>query len=273
MSEEAPTVETRRLRLDTLLVRRGYAASRARARRLIEAEAVQVGGRVVTKPGRTVAEEAELTVTGSDIPYVSRAGLKLEAALDRFSLDPAGARALDVGASTGGFTDLLLQRGAREVVTVDVGTDQLHARLRDDPRVRGLEGTDIRSADPGLLGAPFPWLVADLSFLSLGGVLPVLRRLVTEDAVVAVLVKPQFEVGRGKVGRGGVVRDRRLREAALERVRAQAEGAGLRSGDAFEVPLAGESGNREYFLRLHPAPAGAAGRASGREIDPPGELG
>ncbi|KPV40268.1 hypothetical protein AN478_09195 [Thiohalorhabdus denitrificans] len=273
MSEEASPAEARRLRLDTLLVRRGHAASRARARRLIEAESVQVAGRVVTKPGRIVAEEAEVTVTGSDIPYVSRAGLKLEAALDRFALDPTDTRALDVGASTGGFTDLLLQRGAREVVTVDVGTDQLHARLRDDSRVRCLESTDIRSADPALLGAPFPWLVADLSFLSLGGVLPVLRRLVTDDAVVAVLVKPQFEVGRGKVGRGGVVRDRKLREGALEGVRAQTEGSGLRPGDAFEVPLAGESGNREYFLRLHPVPAGPTARAPGPEIDPPGELG
>ncbi|MFA9461106.1 TlyA family RNA methyltransferase [Thiohalorhabdus sp. Cl-TMA] len=255
MSEETEPLETARTRLDTLLVRRGFAASRARARRLVEAGAVHVDGRQATKAGRTVRDGAELMVTEPDIPYVSRAGLKLEAALDRFELDPAGARVLDVGASTGGFTDLLLQRGAREAVTVDVGTDQLHPRLRSDPRVRCLEGTDIREADRALLDAPFSWLVADLSFLSLGAVLPALRGLVEMDAVVAVLVKPQFEVGRGKVSRGGVVRDSSLREGALERVRGEAARSGFRSGAAFEVPLPGESGNREYFLRLHPVAA------------------
>ena len=240
------------IRLDTLLVQRGHAASRARARRLIEAGSVRVEGEIVTKPGRTVPEDAEPELDEPDIPYASRAGLKLEAALDHFRLDPAGARVLDVGASTGGFTDLLLQRGAAEVVTVDVGTDQLHPRLRSDPRVRCHERTDIRKVAPADLGAPFDWLVADLSFLGLGVVLPRLRPLVTGASVVLVLVKPQFEVGPRSVGNGGVVRDPAARQAALDRIRGQAGAAGFRPGEAFEVPVPGESGNREYFLRLEP---------------------
>jgi len=260
----APEAEPESVRLDTLLVRRGLAGSRARARRLVEAGAVLVEGCPASKPGRAVPEGARLTVTEADIPYVSRAGLKLEAALDRFDLDPAGERILDVGASTGGFTDLLLQRGAEAVVALDVGTGQLHPRLRSDPRVLCFERTDIRGADSERLGAPFPWLVADLSFLSLGAVLPALRRLVTEDAVVAVLVKPQFEVGRSRVGRGGVVRDSRHREEALDSVRRQAAESGFRAGAAFEVPLAGEAGNREFFLRLHPRGPGAGSPHGGK---------
>ncbi len=240
------------IRLDSLLVRRGRAASRARARRLIEAGTVRVDGKVVTKPGRQVEEEAELEVTEPDIPYASRAGLKLEAALSHFRLDPAGVRALDVGASTGGFTDLLLQRGAVEVVAVDVGTGQLHSRLRSDLRVRCLEQTDIRRVTPAELGAPFDWLVADLSFLGLGLVLPRLRPLVTGSSVVLVLVKPQFEVGPRHLGSGGVVRDTAARKAAVDRIRGQAAAAGFRAGEAFEVPVPDESGNREYFLRLEP---------------------
>jgi 23S rRNA (cytidine1920-2'-O)/16S rRNA (cytidine1409-2'-O)-methyltransferase len=239
-------------RLDTLLVQRGFAASRARARRLIEAGAVRVAGRPVTKPGRSVAEDAALEVTEADIPYVSRAGLKLAAALAAFDLDPAGVRAIDVGASTGGFSDCLLQRGAAAVVTVDVGTDQLHPRLRADDRVRCLENTDIRRLDPAELDPPFDWLVADLSFLSLARVLPRLRALVAPGSVVLLLVKPQFEVGPHRVGRGGVVRDPGARQAVLAKVRDQAAAAGFRPRQAIEVPVPGESGNREYFLRLEP---------------------
>ena len=239
-------------RIDILLVQRDFAASRARARRLVEAGAVYVNGRQVTKPGREVSEETGIEVTEADIPYVSRAGLKLAAALDAFGLDPAGVRALDVGASTGGFTDCLLQRGARQVVTVDVGTDQLHPRLRADERVHCLEGTDIRRLEPADLLPPFDWLVADLSFLALGPVLPRLRTLVASGSVVLVLVKPQFEVGPKQVGSGGVVRDVDTRQAALKKVRDEAAEAGFRPGTAMEVPIPGEAGNREFFLRLEP---------------------
>ncbi|MFB6260387.1 MAG: TlyA family RNA methyltransferase, partial [Thiohalorhabdaceae bacterium] len=173
-------------------------------------------------------------------------------ALDAFGLDPAGVRALDVGASTGGFTDCLLQRGARQVVTVDVGTDQLHPRLRTDWRVHCLEGTDIRRLEPADLAPPFDWLVADLSFLALGPVLPRLRTLVAPGSVVLVLVKPQFEVGPKQVGSGGVVRDVDTRQAALKRVRDEAAEAGLRPETAMEVPIPGEAGNREFFIRLEP---------------------
>ena len=239
-------------RLDALLVRRGLAASRARARRLIEAGAVRVDGAVVAKSARRVAHDSDIQLDEPDIPYVSRAGLKLEAALDQLGLEPMGARAVDIGASTGGFTDLLLQRGARAVVTVDVGTAQLHDRLRGDDRIRVLEGTDIRRAEPHFLGAPFDWLVADLSFIGLGPVLPHLRGLVGPGATVLVLVKPQFEVGSRGVDGRGIVRDAGARQAALERVRGQAGAAGFRCGTALEVPIPGEAGNREYFLSLAP---------------------
>lgn len=239
-------------RIDSLLVKHGFAASRARARRLVEAGAVYVDGRRVTKPGREVPDDATLNVTESDIPFVSRAGLKLAAALDTLGLDPGGVRAIDVGASTGGFTDCLLQRGARQVVAVDVGTDQLHPRLRGDERVRCLEGSDIRRIDPAELDPPFDWLVADLSFLALGPVLPRLRALVAPGSVVLVLVKPQFEVGPKRVGSGGVVRDSGARQAALDKVREEAAAAGFRPRTAMEVPVPGEAGNREYFLHLEP---------------------
>ncbi|MEF8793725.1 TlyA family RNA methyltransferase [Thiohalorhabdus sp.] len=240
------------IRIDTLLVQGGFAASRARARRLVEAGAVSVDGRQVTKPGREVPDDAGVTVTEADIPYVSRAGLKLEAALDTLGLDPTGARAIDVGAATGGFTDCLLQRGAHQVVTVDVGTDQLHSRLRREGSIRCLEATDIRRIDPAVLAPPFDWLVADLSFIALGPVLPRLRGLVVPGSVVLVLVKPQFELGPKQVGSGGVVRDADARQAALDKVRDQAATAGFRPRTAMEVPIPGEAGNREYCLRLEP---------------------
>ena len=246
-------------RLDQLLVRRGFAASRARARRLIEAGAVHVAGRVVTKAGRSVGEDAEIDVTAADIPYVSRAGLKLEAAVAAFALDPAGIHAVDVGASTGGFTDFLLQHGAAAVTTVDVGTEQLHARLRSDSRVHCRENTDIRRVDPASLGAPFDWLVADISFLSLRSVLPCLRALVAPGSTVLVLVKPQFEAGPAQVGRGGIVRDDSARQAALASVQEQAAAHGFRPVRSMEVPLAGEAGNREFFLLLEPMPVPAPG--------------
>lgn len=239
-----------RVRLDTLLVQRGLAASRARARRLVAAGAVTVDGEPVTKAGRAVSGYAGLTLAEPDIPYVSRAGLKLAAALDHFRLDPAGTPALDAGASTGGFTDCLLQHGARCVTTVDVGTDQLHAHLRRDPRVAVHEQTDIRAFDAAAHGGPFPWLVADLSFLSLCHAAHALAAAIAPGAIVLALVKPQFEAGRHRVGRGGVVRDEATRRQALEDARTCLAGAGLVAMDAMEVPVAGEAGNREFFLYL-----------------------
>jgi 23S rRNA (cytidine1920-2'-O)/16S rRNA (cytidine1409-2'-O)-methyltransferase len=239
-----------RIRLDTLLVQRGLAASRARARRLVAAGAVTVDGVTATKAGRAVPAAAELTLSETDIPYVSRAGLKLAAALDNFGLDPAGARVLDAGASTGGFTDCLLQRGADAVTAVDVGTDQLHPRLRQDPRVAVHEQTDIRAFEAATHGGPFPWLVADLSFLSLCHAAAALSAAAAPGATVLVLVKPQFEAGRNQVGRGGVVRNETIRQQALSDARLCLEGAGLTAVDAMEVPVAGEAGNREYFLYL-----------------------
>lgn len=239
-----------RVRLDTLLVQRGLAASRARARRLVAAGAVAVDGAPVAKPGRTIPAAAELTLSEPDIPYVSRAGLKLAAALDHFGLDPAGATALDAGASTGGFVDCLLQRGAQSVTAVDVGTDQLHSRLRQDPRVTVHEQTDIRAFDAAAHGGPFPWVVADLSFLSLCRAASALAATAAPGGLILALVKPQFEAGRNRVGRGGVVRDETTRQQALADARTCLTGAGLTALDAMEVPVAGEAGNREFFLHL-----------------------
>jgi 23S rRNA (cytidine1920-2'-O)/16S rRNA (cytidine1409-2'-O)-methyltransferase len=219
---------------------------------LVDAGAVTVDGEPATKAGRAVPDGAQLALSEPDIPYVSRAGLKLAAALDHFGLDPAGATALDAGASTGGFTDCLLQRGADAVTTVDVGTDQLHASLRQDPRVTVHEQTDIRDFEPTAHGGPFPWVVADLSFLSLCRAAEALAATVAPGGIVLVLVKPQFEAGRNRIQGKGVVRSEAVRQQALEDVQSCLAASGLATRQAMEVPVAGETGNREFFLHLRP---------------------
>jgi 23S rRNA (cytidine1920-2'-O)/16S rRNA (cytidine1409-2'-O)-methyltransferase len=240
----------KRERIDKLLVDRGIVASRERARRLIMAGAVRVGDRVVDKPGTLIATDAPLEVSGGDIPFVSRGGLKLAGALDAFATPVAGRVVLDVGASTGGFTDCVLQRGARAVIAVDVGYGQFAWSLRQDPRVMLLERTNIRHLDGGALPAVPELAVIDVSFISLRLVLGVVAAVLAPGGNIVALVKPQFEVGKGQVGSGGVVRDPALQASAVASVREHALGLGLEYVGECESPILGPKGNREFFLAL-----------------------
>lgn len=237
----------RRDRLDRVLVARGLAESREQAARLILAGAVRVDGVLADKQAKLVAVDAAIDVTPRRAPFVSRSGAKLAAALDAFGIDPAGLVALDVGASTGGFTDCLLQRGARRVYAVDVGYGQLDWRLRQDPRVVVIERANIRYLDPALIGDPVDLAVIDVSFISLTIVLPRVVRFLTDAASIVALVKPQFEVGKGQVGRGGVVRDESQRLEVTCKVQACAAALGWESIGVLDSPVPGQKGNREVL--------------------------
>jgi 23S rRNA (cytidine1920-2'-O)/16S rRNA (cytidine1409-2'-O)-methyltransferase len=243
----------RRMRLDTELVRRGLARSREQAAELITAGRVTVGGQAAAKAATQVATDAAITIaeTGRAPDYASRGGRKLEGALNAFTgLHVAGRRGLDAGASTGGFTDVLLRAGAKHVIAVDVGYGQLAWNLQTDPRVTVLDRVNVRQLTPEQV-APAPGLVtADLSFISLSLVLPALAACAAPDADFVLLVKPQFEVGKGKVGAGGVVRDPELRAQAVRSVAAAAFEVGLGVQGITASPLPGPSGNVEYFLWL-----------------------
>jgi 23S rRNA (cytidine1920-2'-O)/16S rRNA (cytidine1409-2'-O)-methyltransferase len=243
---------TRRQRVDVLLVERGLAGSRTQAQALVMAGAVVAGESRVEKPGQLVDPDLPLRIKEGAAPqrYVSRGALKLEGALAAFSVEPAGKTCADLGASTGGFTDLLLQRGAARVHAVDVGYGQLHARLRADPRVVVHERVNARRLGPGALGEDVDLVVADLSFISLRLVLPAVLALLRPCGQAVLLVKPQFEVGKGEVGRGGVVRDDAKRRAALEAVEGAARDLGFEVLGHAESPLAGPAGNREWLLAL-----------------------
>jgi len=241
---------TEKKRLDQLVVERGLAETRSRAQALILAGSVWSGDRRLDKPGANLAADTALTLKGKDHPWVSRGGVKLAHALDHFKIDPVNLIALDIGASTGGFTDVLLRAGAAQVVAVDVGYGQLDWKLRSDPRVTVLDRVNVRSLRPAQV-APAPELVtADLSFISLAAVLPALADCAAADADFVVMVKPQFEVGKGKVGAGGVVRDPALRAEAVRAVAQAAADLGLGVLGVTASPLPGPSGNVEYFLWL-----------------------
>lgn len=233
--------------MDVLLVERGLAESREKAKRLIMAGEVLVGDRVVDKPGTRVAEDAEIRLRAT-LPYVSRGGLKLEAALDRFGVAVAGKVAADVGASTGGFTDCLLQRGAARVYAIDVGYGQLAWKLRNDPRVVVLERTNIRYLES--LPEPVDLATVDVSFISLELVLPVVVRLLKPEGEIIALIKPQFEAGREHVGKGGVVRDPEVHRSVLERITAWALEHGLAVRGLMRSPLKGPAGNVEFLAYL-----------------------
>jgi 23S rRNA (cytidine1920-2'-O)/16S rRNA (cytidine1409-2'-O)-methyltransferase len=242
---------TRRARVDAELVRRGLARSRQQAAELIDAGRVSIDGMRAVKAATAVAVTANLTVEASDErTWVSRGAHKLIGALDAFGIDVTGRRCLDAGASTGGFTEVLLDRGAAEVVAVDVGYGQLAWSLRSDPRVAVIERTNVRDLTPDIIGEPAGLVVADLSFISLATVLPALTACASDDADIVPMVKPQFEVGRTQVGSGGVVSDPELRTAAVLAVAARAGGLGWQTVGATASPLPGPSGNVEYFLWL-----------------------
>ena len=245
---------TVRARLDAELVRRGLARSREQAAELIAAGRVAVGGQTASKPATQVARDAPVTVaddTDAGPQYVSRGGHKLAGALAAFTgFDVAGKRCLDAGASTGGFTDVLLRAGAGHVIAADVGYGQLAWSLQTDERVTVLDRVNVRSLDPALVAPPPEVVVADLSFISLAIVLPALARCAAPDADLVLLVKPQFEVGKGRVGPGGVVRDPGLRAEAVAGVAASAAAHGLGVAGVTASPLPGPAGNVEYFLWL-----------------------
>jgi 23S rRNA (cytidine1920-2'-O)/16S rRNA (cytidine1409-2'-O)-methyltransferase len=236
-------------RLDTLLAERGLTGSRTSAAESVRAGRVRVGrdGPIATKPGQLVAEDTELLVTEPP-RYVSRGGLKLERALERLAIDVAGLDCLDVGASTGGFTDCLLQRGAARVAAVDVGRGQLDWRLRNDPRVSAVEGVNARELEAGALPFVPDLVTVDVSFISLAKVLPRLAEVLARDGQVLALVKPQFELGRASVGKGGVVRDPADRRAALRLGAAAAAEAGLSVRGFAPSGVPGPKGNRETFI-------------------------
>ncbi|MFV1970634.1 MAG: TlyA family RNA methyltransferase [Acidimicrobiia bacterium] len=235
-----------RRRLDAELVRRKLVESRAEAKRAIDAGLVRVGTNTAPKASTLVAPEEPVHLVANPEPFVSRAGRKLDAALQAFNIDVKGARAIDVGASTGGFTDCLLQRGTLSVCALDVGHGQLHWRIRSDDRVTVVERTNIRTADPVSFGSPFEIIVSDLSFISLRTVRRQLADLGTQDSTWILLIKPQFEAGRSRVGRGGIVRDPAVRRDVLAEVLASFDEIGLGCVGLIESPITGTTGNVEY---------------------------
>ena len=242
-----------KLRLDQILVARGLAQSRDRARALVIAGNVSVDGRPISKAGTLVDEAAEISLRQPDHPWVGRGGIKLAHALDVFQLTVTGLTALDIGASTGGFTDVLLQHGAAKVVALDVGRNQIDWRLRSDPRVVCLEGVNARYLRPDDLPEglrSFSIVTIDVSFISLSQILPVVPALLEPDGKVVALVKPQFEAGRADVGAGGVITDPAIHERAVERVKAAAVQVGLEPLALEASPVTGAEGNREFLLLL-----------------------
>ena len=237
-------------RLDVLLLDRGLAPSRERARALILAGQVSVDGQVVSKAGAPVAADARVELSAPDHPYVSRGGVKLAGALDAFGIDPAGRRALDVGASTGGFTDVLLQRGALSVIALDVGHGQLDWRLRNDPRVLVREGVNARALTRDDVPHDVGLVTIDVAFISLRHILPALPPFLDRPADVVALVKPQFEAGRGEVGKHGLVTDPAVHDAVIARVTGAALACGFARAGMTPSPIAGATGNQEFFLHL-----------------------
>ena len=243
MTEDGP------LRLDLALVARGLAPTRSRARDLIVRGLVAVDGAVATKPALALHAATPITVLTDDAFAASRGGLKLKAGLDAFGFSPAAQIVLDVGASTGGFTELLLERGAAKVYAVDVGRDQLHARLRADPRVVSLEGQDSRTLDAGLIPEPIRAIVCDVSFISIMKALPAALALAAPDAWLVALVKPQFEVGRAAIGKGGIVRDEAAKVAVCAEIAHWLQSPmGWSVVPLIASPIVGGSGNTEFLL-------------------------
>lgn len=249
-----------KIRLDKLLVERGITPSRERAQALILAGKVLVNEQKIEKAGAAVESDAAVRLLGEDLRYVSRGGLKLERALEYWQIDLNGKACLDVGASTGGFTDCMLQRGAARVIAVDTGYGQINLRLRSDPRVRLLEKTNARYLSAEQLGEAVDFIAMDVSFISATLLLPAVIRASGKDILaggeaqplqIVVLVKPQFEVGREHVGKGGIVRDEAAQKAAVDKVRQCVLELGFGHAEVIESPILGAEGNREFLLYAH----------------------
>jgi 23S rRNA (cytidine1920-2'-O)/16S rRNA (cytidine1409-2'-O)-methyltransferase len=240
-------------RLDVILFERGLVPSRERARALILAAHVKVDGQIVSKAGAPVGADALVELIEPDHPYVGRGGVKLAHALDAFGVDPAGRRALDVGASTGGFTDVLLRRGAASVIALDVGHNQLDWKLRSDPRVVVREGVNARALSSADVPHAVSLVTIDVAFISLRHILPALPPFLESGADVIALVKPQFEAGRGEVGKGGIVSDPAVHDAVIAQVTAAAEALGWSRLALAPSVITGATGNQEFFLHLRSA--------------------
>jgi 23S rRNA (cytidine1920-2'-O)/16S rRNA (cytidine1409-2'-O)-methyltransferase len=237
-----------KVRIDKLMVERGLVPSRERAQALIIAGRVLANEQKVTKSGATVDSESEVRLLGEDLKYVSRGGLKLERALEYWEIQVAGKKCADVGASTGGFTDCMLQQGAASVLAVDTGYGQISSKLRDDKRVTLMERTNARHLQPGDV-APVEFVAMDVSFISATLVLPAVRTsLLRDGGELVLLVKPQFEVGKDAVGKGGIVRDDKARDAAVEKVRSSVQELGGSEIEVIDSPILGAEGNKEYLL-------------------------
>ncbi len=237
-----------KVRLDRLLLERGIAESREKAQALIFAGQVLVQGQKIDKAGALVPQDADIRILGEVLPYVSRGGLKLEKALQEFRVAVEGKVALDIGASTGGFTDCLLQKGCAKVYAVDVGYGQIAWKLRQDARVIVIERTNIRAMDPSVIPEPADMAVIDVSFVSLEKVVPAVLKFLKPESTIIALIKPQFEVGKDAVGKGGIVRDEAARTAAVERVAGFVRGLGLDVKGVIPSPITGQDGNVEYLI-------------------------
>jgi len=244
------TVKPSKQRLDVLLVERGLAQSRQRALALILAGEVYVDGERITKAGSLLPVNCAIKITGGDIPYVSRGGIKLEAALRAFNVDVTGLTCLDVGASTGGFTDCLLKHGAKHVTAVDVGYGQLHWKLRSDPRVKVIERTNIRHLDAGAMPGRVDLACIDVSFISLKIVVPAVLKCGKRPGNISCLVQPQCEVGKGLGGKGGVVRDPDLHKGVIDDLSGAFQGLNLRILGVISSPILGPKGNQEFLMYL-----------------------
>ncbi|HIJ56886.1 MAG TPA: TlyA family RNA methyltransferase [Deltaproteobacteria bacterium] len=239
-----------KIRLDQMLVEKGWVKSRPRARALVMAGKVLVNDQLMDKPGTKISESDVIGLKGEDIPYVSRGGLKLEAALDSFKIDPTDLICLDVGASTGGFTDCLLQRGAKTVYALDVGYGQLAWKLRQDHKVVVIERTNIRQTNKETIPDPIDLATIDVSFISLRLVIPQVKQFLSADARIIALIKPQFEVGRAQVGKGGVVRDPLMHQSVIDELADFFTKIGYKAGPVVPSPIRGPKGNKEFFILL-----------------------
>jgi 23S rRNA (cytidine1920-2'-O)/16S rRNA (cytidine1409-2'-O)-methyltransferase len=237
-----------KLRLDRLLVERGLAESREKAQAIIAAGQVLVNGQRLDKAGMSVQGDAEIRITGEALPFVSRGGLKLAAALKQFRISVEGRTALDIGASTGGFTDCLLQHGCGKVYAVDVGYGQMAWKLRQDPRVVVIERTNIRVMEPSLIPERVDIAVIDVSFISLEKVIPAVMNFLKKGSELVALIKPQFEAGRDRVGKGGIVRDEATRNAVVRKIEEFVKSAGFEVKGVIPSPITGQDGNVEFLI-------------------------